>query len=172
VEFRHLGGTSNVAKILRWINLVLKIRKYAETHPWRMLKFHIDRLNTSSSYMAFVQDVFGECAGYLDCSSLKEDMEAQVSAVKAIQLEESAFWKEIKEKDYRGSEWYLKLIYPGQLAPAKGGMAIPRDVPVPRPRRPRQEEDIEAAPQRDPWRVPLGANVNVQGIARGLRRPA
>lgn len=59
VEFRHLCGTSDLIKIITWINLILKLDDFAKDAKLDNIVETIRKLNTHSYYEAFKESVFG-----------------------------------------------------------------------------------------------------------------
>jgi hypothetical protein len=109
LEFRHLGGTSDKVKIVKWINLIFCLKRYAQKTEWATMKYNIDRLNTVSSYALLVNEIYGECKGYLDQSKLLKDMERPAASLKKIKLD-NAFLKQIKNEGAPiKHHWYMKL---------------------------------------------------------------
>lgn len=60
LEFRHLHGTYNIEKILTWINIILCIVRFAKKRPHKTLVSDIYKLNTNSSYLAWLGSIFNE----------------------------------------------------------------------------------------------------------------
>lgn len=77
VEFRHLGGTEDVTKLLVWQSLILQLFKAAIAIPTKTLVERVETLNTNNKYMDFVHEVFTpEVADNFkikDCSELFSD---------------------------------------------------------------------------------------------------
>lgn len=109
LEFRHLGGTADMRKIITWINLILKIRQFAVNNSLETIHEIINRLNTDSSYMAFLSQVFGRQSTYLDTRTLQKDMEKNVSYCKRIVMNNDAFWEEIRAKSGKDCHWIRKI---------------------------------------------------------------
>lgn len=82
IEFRHMVGTMDVDKLLLWINLILKIRMFAQRKSFNELKEFILNLNTTSEYMMFINDVFGELSEHVLIDRLDKKMEEMVIFVK------------------------------------------------------------------------------------------
>ena len=57
VEFRHMAGTHDVARILEWCNIIGCLTSYARKTPLETLKQEIISLNTSSRYAGFFAEV-------------------------------------------------------------------------------------------------------------------
>lgn len=69
VEFRHMAGTHDVARILEWCNIIGCLTSYARKTPLETLKQEIISLNTSSRYAGFFAEVFGQYAEVLKSST-------------------------------------------------------------------------------------------------------
>lgn len=80
IEFRQLGGTDDLNKILTWINLLMRVYQFGLVHP-NVLKTIVE-LNTNSFYIGFLNDVFGQLVHVLNISDVKNDLEKGVKAVK------------------------------------------------------------------------------------------
>ena len=59
VEFRHLHGTRNMKEVIKWLNVLGKMKVYAMKHSLEEIEQEICMLNTSSEYMPFLEKVFG-----------------------------------------------------------------------------------------------------------------
>ena len=59
VEFRHLEGTCDVARITAWLNIIGSMFAYAKANKLEDIKNTIAAMNTVSNYDAFMRDVFG-----------------------------------------------------------------------------------------------------------------
>jgi len=60
VEFRHLGGTCDVDKIMTWIALLSCMFKYAHTTPLAVTRESILSMNTVSNYREWLNSIFGK----------------------------------------------------------------------------------------------------------------
>lgn len=115
VEFRHMGGTSDKVKIVKWINLLMRLKSYAMSHSYEQIQETVNRLNTDSSYLAFFRDVFGDQAALLDSSNLQRDMEENVSVIKHL-ITHNTFGEEIEKIPVKESYWYKRLTQPKETA--------------------------------------------------------
>lgn len=153
LEFRHLGGTDDKVKITRWINLIFCLKKYAMKAPFKLLKHKVDGLNSNSLYIAFANEVFGECVNWLDLSNAKRDMQDYISSVKGgAERKMTDFFKKLHSLPHRSSYWYKELL--GIKAPEKDYMFTPRPRPgrerPPRARGVRVELDDELRQEQRP----------------------
>lgn len=82
VEFRHMPGTRDVTKLLRWIELISRLKTFAYRNSYEQIVAKIADLNGNSRYRQFVEEVFGDYSEYLDKSNLLMDMEKPVYQVK------------------------------------------------------------------------------------------
>lgn len=82
LEFRHLYGTDDVELITNWINLIHAIHHYGCSKPLKTIIEEISKLNTTSNYSLFLEQVFGPLTDLFDVSNLKDDLERGVRAVK------------------------------------------------------------------------------------------
>lgn len=146
LEFRHLPGTDNKTLICQWINLIFCLKKFATTHDMQAIKDRIERLNNTSAYDAFVRDVFGACAFYLDCSNLQRDMEQAVSLIKKTTLTPNPCEERLGKLNHQTCYWYKVLT---EKKPEKLNMAMEfvRQAPPPRRAQParNQRDGIERA---------------------------
>jgi len=60
IEFRHLGGTKDIKKIITWINMILCLKKFALQKSPEYIWNRIKTLNTTSEYRLFGEEVFKE----------------------------------------------------------------------------------------------------------------
>jgi len=84
IEFRQLGGTANVPKIIEWLNLILSIKDYAITHSYEDIQSRILELNTTSMYDVFTRDVFGKYAQRFIGHNLQSELERGAIFVKYV----------------------------------------------------------------------------------------
>lgn len=94
VEFRHMGGTINAEVLRNWINLILCLKKYAETHSLEQVINTITDLNVNSQYDGYLLDIFGPCYPLVGGNTVSAELEEGVCTVKDILL-----WA-VKDKDY------------------------------------------------------------------------
>lgn len=86
VEYRQFPGTTNIHKILVWIDLITRLKIWAYKTDFAKARDIINALNTNSSYHALVVDVFGELTKYLDLTSLPALMEKNVHLIKNVTI--------------------------------------------------------------------------------------
>jgi len=84
VEFRHMGGTCDVAELSNWINLILRLHRYAEGQSFEKLKSRILNMNTTSEYMQIVSEIFGNDLYLIREDKLVQHMEDMVVFIKDI----------------------------------------------------------------------------------------
>lgn len=65
VEFRHLQGSGEVKYISTWIELLARMKKYADTHTYEELSERIFSLVTTSEYFQLGMEVFGDLVGHI-----------------------------------------------------------------------------------------------------------
>lgn len=82
VEFRHMPGTSNVNKLLGWVEMLSRLKTFVYKHPYDFIVNEILHLNSNSMYKQFVTSVFEDMTTYLDMSNLLMDMEKPVYLAK------------------------------------------------------------------------------------------
>jgi len=86
-EFRQLGGTRDITKILSWINMLLSFKKWAIEYDSNTLINEVHDLNTTSDYHSFLYKIFGPVSNAFDLTHASKDIERGVYAVKYSQLE-------------------------------------------------------------------------------------
>lgn len=86
IEFRQLRGTSDKFVILEWINLLLRLKLFAETNTFEAIITAIKPLNTNSQYEAFAREVFKDqiISFYNIAANFKLGMENGVATAKLI----------------------------------------------------------------------------------------
>ena len=84
VEFRHMYGTANVNVLLKWINILSKLKQFAKRYTLMQVKSTILELNSNSQYEMFIDDVFEDYAEELKRTTpnLQESMQHEVSYAK------------------------------------------------------------------------------------------
>ena len=58
IEFRHLGGTGDLKRVLMWLSFILQLYRAAVAMPMDLLKERILDLNSSSQYYEFLASIF------------------------------------------------------------------------------------------------------------------
>ena len=58
VEFRHLGGTYNLAQIIQWLNIVLSLQAASRHYSSDYIEERITEMGTRTEYVAFQEDIF------------------------------------------------------------------------------------------------------------------
>lgn len=106
IEFRHYLGTSDPSFILKQINLIQSLRRYAIRVSTETLTRQINVLNTMSTYSAFVEQVLG-ITDYYDPNHLKLLMEGRILQAKSI-MSYVPFLKSFGFK-FRNSPLFKKL---------------------------------------------------------------
>lgn len=98
VEFRHMYGTANVNVLLKWINILSKLKQFAKKYTLMQVKSTILELNSNSQYEMFIDDVFEDYAEELKRTTpnLQESMQHEVSyaklaTIKAFEPERPVF---------------------------------------------------------------------------------
>ncbi len=109
LEFRHMPGTSDVAKISNWVNMILSLKIYAVKHPIERIIETISALNTNSHYIDFLTTVFGPLHANLDTSEILKDMEPGVTDIK------EAVSKMLYHTKFM-SDWYENGTHPESRA--------------------------------------------------------
>jgi hypothetical protein len=66
VEWRHMHGTNNVDKLVKWINIIGSIMKYAGNTPHEEVCKVLHRLNDDSAYQQFFKAVLSDTLPYTD----------------------------------------------------------------------------------------------------------
>lgn len=90
VEFRHMAGTTDVSRIIEWINLIVSLKITAKKFNTKDLLAHLAVMNTTSGYNWLVQEVFKEWSYYLTSQpTFKKDVEQGILNAKQV-----AFHKE------------------------------------------------------------------------------
>lgn len=62
VEFRHMHGTTDVAKLAMWINLICKLKEYVRRVGTKDIRTMIATMNDEFDFGNLLQEVFGEYA--------------------------------------------------------------------------------------------------------------
>lgn len=94
LEFRHLGGTKDIKRILTWINLLLSLKIFALQKPPQYIWDTILSLNTNSQYRMFGEEVFKGLLPILWNDSFNENVAECVSYIKTYCIE-NEFEKEL-----------------------------------------------------------------------------
>lgn len=99
IEFRHLEGTSDVKRILTWINLILCMKNYAIASSYEFIKGQVLELNSNSQYQGFLLNVFGEFSKYLTIQKkLWGRMESAVIFIKDCFISNEKFMRAVSKE--------------------------------------------------------------------------
>lgn len=133
IEFRHLGGTRDVSRIMNWINFILSIQKYALATPLEDLIKEVIALNTNSEYRHFAQKVFGRYFVHLVCEDMDSKIAEGVLSVKRS-LFSNGFYNELRQGKFKESPYQkmmnvektkeIKAIYSTAIFPPPNGWII------------------------------------------------
>ena len=87
IEFRHMKGTTDVAYILNWINLIVSLKITAKKLKWEELEKHIRTMNTTSAYYWLADETFKDYAKLLvNQPTFKDNVEYGVTMAKKVFL--------------------------------------------------------------------------------------
>lgn len=107
-EFRQLGGTRDVWKILTWVNMLLSLRKFAQDKEYN--EQIIFDLNTTSDYRSFLYRIFGKLSNKFNYDFIDRDMERGVYTIKYSLLKNEFQQKLVNSIDYESKA--MKIIRP------------------------------------------------------------
>ena len=107
LEFRHMGGTKDVTRILHWINIILSLKKYVMVTPRKTILDIIYDLNTSSKYDVWFQEVFGENT-VLQKGRLQQEMSGAISNLKRVVVDNK--WKEELQKTASTKDFFMMYL--------------------------------------------------------------
>lgn len=82
IEFRHMPGTCDIARISTWMQLIASLFVYGKTNSVQSIQNEIINLNTSSDYRGFLLRVFREYAHVLDNHHIHTFLEEGVIELK------------------------------------------------------------------------------------------
>lgn len=80
IEFRHMHGTNDVAKLSTWINLICKLKEYVKANPTKHIRSLIAEMNDDFDFARLLYEIFGDYAG-----SLKYEGPQELSYLQAKQ---------------------------------------------------------------------------------------
>lgn len=87
IEFRHMSGTTDTARIISWINLIVSLKISAKRLSPKVLIEKLRSMNTTSSYYWLVKEVFKEFSPLLtNQPTFKQDVENCVTVAKLVFL--------------------------------------------------------------------------------------
>lgn len=84
LEFRHLRGTNDPEHIIKWLNLIFSLKNYVLKTTRKDLLDTITKLNTTSEYLGFVTDVFGDLLRDIPDFAIEQSLENTTSRIKNI----------------------------------------------------------------------------------------
>lgn len=89
VEFRHLEGTCDVARILGWVNILSRMYNYAMEHSLSQVQQEIISMNTVSNYREWMDRVFMDHADLLRIPGFERELAAGVVDSKLALIKEN-----------------------------------------------------------------------------------
>lgn len=117
VEFRHLHGTDSLEVVLQWIQILLRMMKYAKSVPNNYILPRILSLNTNSEYRMFLEEVFEEDAVlWFEDKDLISYMEKGVAYLKAIAFE-NPFCTYLRVNTSPSCELFKRLNFNAKATP-------------------------------------------------------
>lgn len=93
LEFRHMEGTHNVERILTWVRLIGHMYTFARTLGLEKTKNNFIDLNTTSQYMATLEQVFQQDAAVLRMPGFEEKIEDGILRMKYTLMDTATFKK-------------------------------------------------------------------------------
>lgn len=63
IEFRHMHGTFDVAKLSVWINLIVKLKEYIKASTTKQVRGTIAEMNDGFDFQNLMHDIWGKYAG-------------------------------------------------------------------------------------------------------------
>ena len=110
IEFRHLGGTSDIETLMTWINMLLSLKKFALQKDPEYIWNRIQTLNTTSEYRIFGEEVFGNLIQNLWNLDYNENMSECITYIKQFCLK-NEFLVELYQKpqnEYTPLTWAIR----------------------------------------------------------------
>jgi hypothetical protein len=153
IEFRHMAGTSDLDRILRWCNLIGCLFYFASENEFAKVKEEIIKLNTNSFYRLFLEKVFTRWSNLLLSPKLDELLEDGV-----LQMKYSVLNDGIKRRGLF-NPFPEGLVAGGAVVPQPPNLWEPQEIPInnalldqqiaprPRVRAPRRPAAQEGAPR-------------------------
>lgn len=72
LEFRHMHGTADVAKLSIWIDLICCLKNYCMTTPTAVIRKMIAEMDSNFDYRGLLVNIFGDKADYLKYDSYND----------------------------------------------------------------------------------------------------
>jgi Putative amidoligase enzyme len=135
VEFRHMPGTRDMVKLIRWLFLITRLLRYARTTPLLDVISTINDLNTSSGYDRYVTDIFGvELSQVLfSIPGYRKKLSSSTTGAKILLLgfDADSFFAEQKKKQPptiqpQGVPTPMPPLFPAATAAPPEGLAVGR----------------------------------------------
>lgn len=84
IEFRHMYGTKDPEVLIKWINIIFSLKKFALSQDYEKLKDRISNINTTSEYQFIVREIFGDLTHELLVPELDKTLENTAITLKTI----------------------------------------------------------------------------------------
>jgi hypothetical protein len=89
IEFRHMEGSTNIPRILNWINLIVSLKISAKKLTYNEICEHIKTMNTTSGYYWLAEQVFKDHTKLITTQpTFKDDIEHCITIAKDILFRE------------------------------------------------------------------------------------
>jgi len=162
IEFRQLHGTSDMAKITTWINIIGAIFAYAKSVQLNTLIARIKELNTSSFYEMFFNDVLGGQLPYNEVYSRKLEEGIIFAKYSLMSYKEGtvAAPRVIKKKAVTMDEWARFEPVHAEMPLQEGAVVVDVADPIREAERTQVRIDIQRTIDR--MRREVGLNAQLQ----------
>ena len=89
IEFRHMEGSTDIPRILNWINLIVSLKISAKKLTYNEICEHIKTMNTTSGYYWLAEQVFKDHTKLITTQpTFKDDVEHCITIAKDILFRE------------------------------------------------------------------------------------
>lgn len=88
IEFRHMAGTHDWTKIIKWCEFINSLFTYGAANSMEDIKAKVLSLNSNSMYDRFLYDVFGDDSRYFMHPAMRQELEQGVLDTKFIVIKE------------------------------------------------------------------------------------
>ena len=88
IEFRHMEGTTDINRIIEWINLIVSLKIYTKKSNTEDLLKMLSTMNSTSDYNYLVVDVFKKWSRHLtEQPTFKTDVESGITTAKECTMD-------------------------------------------------------------------------------------
>jgi len=101
IEFRHMSGTTDIERIIHWINLIVSLKISAKKFKLPEIKELVSNMTEEAHYRWLAEQVFKDWADLLDTPEFASDVAEGILAAKLVLFDQDVEAKPVRFKFLR-----------------------------------------------------------------------